>query len=118
MLNEYGHTNNKKIVFRHDGKSAAYDSTTGLTLFRIIQYQLKNAHNCGAKKISIQIKTNKTIRLEFIDDGKNTDAFKAERRMILRHIQTRIGIVKGKVAMNLDKLGNNLLEIEIPLAVS
>ncbi|MEO5892801.1 MAG: hypothetical protein ABIQ31_21305 [Ferruginibacter sp.] len=115
MLDEYGIQNNKKISFRHEGKLDCYDSNIGLTLFRIIQYQLKNAHNCGAKKIAIKIKTNKVIKLEFIDDGRNTDAFKNERSMFLHHIETRIGIVKGKVNVSHDKNHHNLLEIEIPL---
>lgn len=116
MLNEYGQQNNKKISFRHDGKLDCYDSKIGLTLFRIIQYQLKNAHNCGAKKIAIKIKTGKIIRLEFADDGKYVDGFKPERNMLLRHIETRIAIVKGIVNTGLDKHGNNMLRIEIPLA--
>ncbi len=117
MLDEYGQQNNKKISFKHEGKLDCYDSRIGLTLFRIIQYQLKNAHNCGAKKISIKIKTDKNIRLEFIDDGKIADGFEPERMMLLNHIETRIGIVKGKVKVSLDKHGHNLLEIEIPLTI-
>ncbi|MBC7887835.1 MAG: GAF domain-containing protein [Ferruginibacter sp.] len=117
MLNEYGQQNNKKIAFRHEGKLDCYDSKIGLTLFRIIQYQLKNAHNCGAKKIAIKIKTDTVIRLEFTDDGKNTDSFKPERMMLLHHIETRIAIVKGHVNVGLDKHGHNILEIEIPLIV-
>ena len=115
MLDEYGKQNNKKISFKHEGKLDCYESNIGLTLFRIIQYQLKNAHNCGAKKIFIKIKTVKNIRLEFIDDGKNSDGFEPERMMLLNHIETRIGIVNGKVKVSLDKYGHNLLEIEIPL---
>ncbi len=116
MLNEYGNQHNKKISFRHEGILDCYDSDIGLTLFRVIQYQLKNSHNCGAKKVSIKIKTDKNIRLEFVDDGKNADAFEPERKMLLHHIETRIGMVHGKVNVGLDNQGHNLLEIEIPLS--
>ncbi|MCW3093687.1 MAG: sensor histidine kinase [Ferruginibacter sp.] len=115
MLNEYGHQHNIKITFRHEGKLDCYDANIGLTLFRIIQYQLKNAHNCGAKKITIKIKTDNVIRLSITDDGKKADAFEPERMMLLHHIETRISIVKGKVDVGLDKHEHNLLEIEIPL---
>ncbi|MEO6732736.1 MAG: GAF domain-containing protein [Ferruginibacter sp.] len=117
MLNEYGQQNDKKISFRHEGRLDCYDSKIGLTLFRIIQYQLKNAHNCGAKKVSIKIKTGKSIRLEFTDDGKESHGFEPERNMLLQHIETRIGMVKGTVSVNIDKQGHNLLNIEIPVAV-
>ena len=117
MLNEYGSQNNKQISFRHEGKLDSYDSKIGLTLFRIIQYQLKNAHNCGAKKIAIKIKTGKGIRLEFADDGKNGNGFEPERNMFLRHIETRIAIVNGSVLMCYDKAGHNFLVIEIPLVL-
>lgn len=116
MLNEYGNQHNKKILFRHEGKLDCYDAKIGFTLFRVIQYQLKNAYTCGAKKISIKIKTDQVIRLEFLDNGKNVDAYKTERGMLLHHIETRIGIIKGNVNVRLDKFGNNLMEIEIPLA--
>lgn len=115
MLEEHGKQNNKKISFKHEGKLDCYDSNIGFTLFRIIQYQLKNAHNCGAKKLSIKIKTAKTIRLEFIDDGKDAEEFKSERKMLLHHIETRLALVKGTVKVGLDKHQHNLLEIEIPL---
>lgn len=117
MLNEYGHQHDKKISFHHEGKLDCYDSKTGLTLFRIIQYQLKNAYNCRAKKISIKIKTGKSIRLEFVDDGIISDALEPERMMLLNHIETRISMVKGKINVSLDKHGHNFLEIEIPLAI-
>ena len=117
MLDEYGKQNSVKILFKHEGKLDCYDSNIGFTLFRIIQYQLKNAHNCGARKISIKIKTAKLIRLEFVDDGKNNEAFNLERKMLLHHIETRIALVKGSVKVGTDKHNNNLLEIEIPLSV-
>jgi signal transduction histidine kinase len=117
MLNEYGQQNNKRISFRHEGRFDCYTSNIGLTLFRIIQYQLKNAHNCGAKKIAIKIKTGKSIQLEFVDDGKTADAFEPERKMLLHHIETRIDIIKGTTRVSIDKHGHNLLELEIPLPV-
>ncbi|MEO6233140.1 MAG: GAF domain-containing protein [Ferruginibacter sp.] len=115
MLQEYGKQNEKEINFQHKGKLDCYDSSIGLTLFRIIQYQLKIAHNCGAKKINITIKTDEIIKVVFLDDGKNADAEEPERKMLLHHIETRIGLVKGKVVTGVDKNNNNKLEIEIPL---
>ncbi|MEO7766214.1 MAG: GAF domain-containing protein [Ferruginibacter sp.] len=117
MLNEYGNLYHKKITFRHEGKLDCYDANIGLTLFRIIQYQLKIAHNCGAKKISIKIVTDKVTRLAITDNGKCTEAFEPERMMLLHHIDTRTSIVKGKVNVSIDNHGHNLLEVEIPLTV-
>ena len=115
MLNEYGKRHGIVVGFTHKGKLDCYEANIGLTLFRIIQYQLKNAHNCGAKKISINVKTNSRIKLGFVDDGKNTDNFEPERKMLLHHIKTRIELVNGTVNVTVDKKGNNLLEIEIPV---
>jgi signal transduction histidine kinase len=70
MLTEYGQLHHKEIAFWHEGRINCYTSKIGLTLFRVIQYQLKNANNSGAKKISITIKTNKAIHVTFVDDGK------------------------------------------------
>ncbi len=117
LLHEYGLQNNLEIRFRHDGNLNCYISNTGLTIFRIIQYQLKNANVCGAKNLSINIKTGKSIRLEFVDDGKNSDEFESERGMLLQHIETRIGILNGTVNVSLDKQGHNLVRIEIPRQV-
>ena len=116
MLSEYGKQNDTIIQFTHKGKLDCYDSNIGLTLFRIIQYQLKNAHNCGAKKIAITIKTGDKITINFVDDGKDISAFELERKTLLEHIKTRINLVKGTVKEATDKKGNNLLEIEIPLS--
>ncbi|MEO6719524.1 MAG: GAF domain-containing protein [Ferruginibacter sp.] len=115
MLAEYGKQNNMAIKFTHKGKLDFYDSNIGLTLFRIIQYQLRNAHNCGAKKIAITIKTDGNIKVSFVDDGKNLHELEPDRKMLLQHINTRIGLVKGHVNLSTDKKGNNRLDIEIPL---
>jgi len=115
MLKEYGDQHHKKISFRHEGNLNCYDANTGLTLFRVIQYQLKSAYNSGAKKITIKIKTDKVIRLAFTDDGKNTDLLEPERKMLIQHIKTRIGLINGKVKHGRKKSGHNLMEIEIPL---
>ena len=115
MLNEYGKQNNIVIKFAHSGRLDCYDSNIGLTLFRIIQYQLRNAHNCGAKKIAITIKTDNAIKISFVDDGKDVNTLEHERKVLLQHIITRITLVKGHVNLTTDKKGNNILEIEIPL---
>ncbi|MEO6549620.1 MAG: GAF domain-containing protein [Ferruginibacter sp.] len=116
MLNEYGQLHDVKISFRHQGKSDCYDANIGLTLFRIIQYQLKNASNCGAKKISIKIKTSDVTKVSIVDDGKKADAFEPERMMLLHHIETRIRSIKGNMGVGFDKKGHNLLAIDIPLS--
>jgi len=115
MLNDYGRQHNKKILFRHEGRLDCYDSKIGLTLFRIIQYQLKNASICVAKKIAIRIRTGKNIRMECVDDGKNATTSEPESMMLLHHIETRASILKGTVRMAANKNGQNLLVIEIPL---
>jgi hypothetical protein len=48
---------------------------------------------------------------------KNLAALESENKVLLHHIETRIDIVNGKVKAGVDKQGNNLLEIEIPLPV-
>jgi signal transduction histidine kinase len=115
MLNEYGKQNSIVIKFTHKGKLDCYDSSIGLTLFRVLQYQLKNAHSSGAKKIAITIKTGDTIKISFMDDGKDVNALEHEKKMLLQHIKTRVSLVRGEVSSTSDMKGN-LLEIEIPLS--
>jgi len=115
MLNEYGLQHNIKISFRHQGKLDCYTSNIGLSLFRVIQYQLKIAKHSKAKKIAIKITTGKCIHLQITDDGKKADQSDSERVSLLRHIETRIGILKGIINVGYDKYGLNLLDIEIPL---
>jgi signal transduction histidine kinase len=115
MLSAYGAQNNKNITFQHEGKLNCYTAHIGLTLFRVIQYQLKQADLCKAKKIAIKIITGKTIWLTIIDDGKKPDVFDTTIKTLLHIIETRIGILKGTLHIGADKNGNNLLSIEIPL---
>jgi glucose-6-phosphate-specific signal transduction histidine kinase len=115
MLNEYGIQNNKKISFKHEGNLNCYTSQIGLSLFRIIQYQLKNAGLCKAKKIGIKIITGKNIRLQITDDGKKPEATETARKNFLHHIETRTNILNGTLNIGFDSEGNNLVAIEIPL---
>lgn len=114
MLNEYGLHNNIKISFRHHGKLDCYTADIGLCLFRVIQYQLRIAKHCKANKIAIKINTGDSIHLEITDDGKE-DPAELERIRLLKHIETRIGILKGTTYAGYDKSKLNLLDIEIPL---
>jgi len=114
MLNEYGFQHNIKISFRHHGKLDCYTANIGLCLFRVIQYQLKIAKNCKAKRITIKINTGDSIHLEITDDGK-IDPADLERIQLLNHIETRIGIQKGTTNVGYDKNQLNLLDVVIPL---
>lgn len=114
MLNEYGLQHNIKISFLHHGKLDCYTSNIGLSLFRVIQYQLKIAKHCKAKKIAIRISTGKYIHLEITDDAKNSDPYEPERMRFLQHIEIRIGMLKGTIKVGFDKHGLNLLDIVIP----
>ncbi len=115
MLEEYGKQNKKEIEFVHQGKLDAYESQVGLTIFRIIQLLLKSAQSCRAKKISITIRTAETIKLILWDDGKSVNELGPDRKIMLRHIEARLSLVKGTLAIGKDKNGYNLVELEIPL---
>jgi signal transduction histidine kinase len=115
MLEEYGKQHHKEIEFVHQGKLEAYNSNIGLTIFRIIQYLLKSSHTCGANNVFITIKTAETIKLNFADDGRNANALEPDRKLMLRHIETRLSLVKGTFKFGRDKKGNNVVDIEIPL---
>ncbi|MDO9376791.1 MAG: hypothetical protein Q7T76_20355, partial [Ferruginibacter sp.] len=114
MLEEYGKQNKKEIEFVHQGKLDAYESQVGLTIFRIIQLLLKSAQSCRAKKISITINTAETIKLILWDDGKSVNELGPDRKIMLRHIEARLSLVKGTLATGKDKNGHNLVELEIP----
>ena len=115
MLNEYGIQNNKKISFKHEGNLNCYTSQIGLSMFRIIQYQLKNAYLCKAKKIGIKIITGKNIRLQITDDGKKPDPAEPARKTLLDHMETRVALIKGTLSFGFADNGYNLVTIEIPL---
>jgi signal transduction histidine kinase len=115
-LNEYGRQNQKKISFRHSGKLDCYDAGIGLTILRVIQYQLKNAQHCGASNVSITIRTGELITLEITDDGKNIAAFSSERTLNQQHIAARVAMVKGNYRVSVDTKRRNRLMVKIPLA--
>lgn len=114
MVNDFGNQHNIKIDFHLAGKSGGYEPGVGLTLFRVLQYQLKMAAYSGAKNASVKIKTRQDIEMVFTDDGKNLSASENEKKLLLQHIATRIGLVKGTVNVDSRK-GRNIIGINIPM---
>ena len=65
--------------------------------------------------MSITIKTAQTIKLYLWDDGRSVNELEPDRKIMLRHIEARLSLVKGTLVVGQDKKGNNLVELEIPL---
>lgn len=109
--------NNIHLYFMHDEDTTGCDHDTGLTLFRIVQSQLKIAKGGKAVCVSIEIKKKKNLTLSFTDDGKNMEDPDTERKLLLKNIITRTELLNGKIKMGVDEDGNNVLQVEIPIHV-
>ena len=106
---------NIHLYFTHDEDTTGCDHDTGLTLFRIVQSQLKIAKSGKAVCVTIEIEKKKNLTLSFIDDGKNMDDPDTERKLLLKNIITRTELLNGKIKMGVDENGNNVLQVDIPI---
>lgn len=109
--------NNIHLYFMHAEDTTGCDHDTGLTLFRIVQTQLKIAKSGKAVCITIEIEKNENLTLSIIDDGENMEAPDTERKLLLKNIVTRTEMINGKIKMGIDEDGNNVLQVDIPVHV-
>jgi signal transduction histidine kinase len=114
---EFCKTNNIHLYFKHGEDVTGCDHDTGLTLFRIVQSQLKIAKSNKADCITIEIEKNKNLSLSIIDDGENMETPDTERKLLLKNIVTRTEMINGKIKMGVDEGGNNILRVDIPVHV-
>ncbi len=114
---EFCKVNNIHLYFKHGEDVTGCDHDTGLTLFRIVQSQLKIAKSSKADCITIEIEKNKNLSLSVIDDGKNMEAPDTERKLLLKNIVTRTEMINGKIKTGVNEDGNNVLKVDIPVHV-
>lgn len=88
-----------------------------ITLFRIIQEQVKNIiKHSEAKKISIRLQiTRKEVKLHIQDDGIGFDPSEKRKGIGLGNINDRVELYKGKVELKTAPGKGCGLFIEIPL---
>lgn len=103
------------VKIKYSKEFKGFDTTTGLSIFRIIENQLQIAKNANAKNIKIRISQESKISISFRDDGqKNVSSY--EKELLVNNIITSTEFLKGKLVKDKNLAGKNVLEIEIPLA--
>jgi two-component system sensor histidine kinase UhpB len=106
-----------KIKFTHDQENEMLSPGKKLTLFRIIQEQLKNAIKYSkAKNLEILLQCkNKIVQLIITDNGIGFDTKKTNSGIGLTSIQDRAKFYNGKTEI-LSSPGNGCqLIVSIPL---
>ena len=101
-----------KIKYSKDFRG--FDTTTGLSIFRIIENQLQIAKNATAKNVKIRISQESKISISFKDDGQKNVSF-YEKELLVNNIITSTEFLKGKLIKDKNLGGKNVLVIEIPL---
>lgn len=114
---EFCKKNNLELNFSSDEDTSGCDHETGLTLFRIVQSQLKIAKAGGASYIIIEIEKDKTLKLSITNDGQDMEDPDTERKLLLKNIVHRAELLNGKISMGADDESNNILNIELPVCI-
>lgn len=89
MINNFIKSTSIKVDFLKENCNFALTSITGLTLYRIIQYQLNFAVLTEATSITLLIKKNAQITVTFEHNGKDEICESVEADLYLNNINTR-----------------------------
>ncbi len=89
---------------------------TGLMLYRITQELVNNSlKHAQASQISLQIKAqDNTLNLEYTDNGQGFDYEQSGRGLGIGNIESRVGILEGKIAWQTGPGRGTKAFIEIP----
>ncbi len=106
--------NGISVTTKYSKDFKGFDRTAGLPIFRIIENQLQIAKNAIAKNVKIKISLESKISISFKDDGQKNVSF-YEKELLLNNIMTSTEFLNGKLIMDKNLGGKNVLEIQIPL---
>lgn len=106
-----------KINFTHQVDENLISQGKKITLFRIIQEQLKNIlKHSGATKADIRLQTNpETVELEISDNGKGFDPQQTRQGIGLANIHERTQFYNGNVNIKATGGKGCTLQVSIPL---
>ncbi|MCP9753123.1 GAF domain-containing sensor histidine kinase [Ferruginibacter sp. HRS2-29] len=110
MIDAFGRKNDMEISLLKENSSLKLNATLGLTIYRIIQYQLDYAKMAGAKKVEFELNTNAENFLVFKHDGNGHAELPEEAAILLNNISTRAEIINAAYAHYPEK---NLVEISL-----
>ncbi len=96
---QFGKQNNIEVNFGEPTIIISKSSNTGLNLFRIVENQLEISKIRGAKEVSIMIKSDSQIVLEFSYDT-NILARKLSTSHLENNIITRVELLNGELTQN------------------
>jgi signal transduction histidine kinase len=106
------------IRFLHDNKRSieSLDEHRKITLFRIVQEQVKNIIKYAkAKHVVIDLHgNNKEVRLEIADDGKGFDPEATRRGLGLSNIYERTKLYQGQVTLETAPGRGCMLIVQLP----
>lgn len=109
--------NNVRIKFTHDLESDLLSSSKKITLFRIVQEQLKNIITHSKAKSAEILLQSKQENLELIikDNGIGFDPKQTHRGIGLSNIYERVSFYDGKVEIETAKGKGCMISVSIPL---
>ena len=116
LVHQFGKINTINIELVCNKYFDGFESNIGFAIFRIVENQLKIAHNAHAKNITIEIKKEKNLSILFTDDGTVVKIAARENDILFNNTITRTGILKGKLLTGKKASGKNFTELKIPLS--
>jgi len=110
MIDAFERKNDMEISLVKEKSSLKLNATLGLSIYRIIQYQLDYAKMAGAKKVEFELNTNADNFLIFKHDGNGHAELPEEATILLNNISTRADIINAAYAHYPER---NLVEISL-----
>lgn len=118
LLNSINVNNQFQIHLQFDDTiNTLQDEAIQLSLYRIVQEQMKNIINyAGAKRIEITVvRAGHTVTMRIFDDGQGFDPQKIKRGIGLSNMKRRVDVLGGRFVLN-TKPGNGCeIVVVIPL---
>ncbi|MES1221604.1 MAG: ATP-binding protein [Bacteroidota bacterium] len=116
MINDFSITGTRDIHFTHDDRTGSLNPGRTLTLFRIVQEQLKNiVKYSAATLVTVNLEnTNDIVTLTISDNGKGFNPKQTTRGIGLSNIYERTRIYGGSVIIETSPGDGCTLTVRIP----
>ncbi len=114
MADKFGRDNKIFIKVIYDKDVCSLRADMGLTIFRIVENQLKISKGEGAKSIIVEIKNAKGLSILFTDDGNTSEVHSLENDFLYNNNITRTETLNGRLIKGKSYAGRNVLEVAIP----
>jgi signal transduction histidine kinase len=114
MINQWQAQNNIYVDFICGADLRKLKGHASLSLFNIIQQQLKLATYCNAKKAEISILQKKGVSVYFSITNMNFNNPDQQKELFLNNIYNRVALLNGQLSFESNFSENDIMHITIP----